>query len=125
MSVDLEEVIGGVAMREYRNALPYHQVEVRNLAKVLRDLTDLEFVSVAQGCILESARYVEARGNWEGLHAKASAVYHEAVRRHRGADHGPECRGDTLYSEAHREVARRNGLRVDVPTPCTCGQAAV
>lgn len=119
----LVDLIGPVAFREYEAAPESTKPQLRAWARQLRDLSDRDFASEAASAIHGSAVMNSYRGNAEHVHCKASAVYHEAIRRHVAAGHDRDCRGDNLYSRAFRSVWRSQGYDTAAyaPDACDCG----
>ncbi|MEV5279640.1 hypothetical protein ACFYMW_25240 [Streptomyces sp. NPDC006692] len=118
--LDLEQVLGPTAMREYRNAEDWDQAKIRQWAARLQSMPDSEFVSECASKVLDSALVMSFKGNWEGTHARASACWHEAARRHRAAGHDSFCHGDTLYSDGHNRAVVSQGHSPSPVSACTC-----
>lgn len=119
----IAEIIGPVAYREYENAGDVHRPALTDWILTLRDLDDEDFLGVAAAAIHGSALVNSFRGNWDHEHCKASAAYREAGRRHLAAGHDEDCRGDTIYDAAFRNVWRSQGYGHSAYPlkPCTCG----
>lgn len=120
---ELEKIIGRVALTEYKQASDRERDEIREWANKLQAMSDSDFVSDATSRILESARVSSWSGNWEGIHARASACYTEAKRRHKGKGHAEDCYGDNLYTMAFNRAYRSQGYTPGEPSPCICGRS--
>lgn len=119
---ELEEFLGPVAYREYSDAPEWDKVKIRKWAISVQGMSDAEFITESASRIHDSVLMERFRGNYEGIHARASACHYEARRRHRAAGHSPECRGSNLYAKGHDEVMRGQGYAPNEVSPCTCGK---
>ena len=116
----LTDLIGPVAVGEYNAATPADQVRLDAWIGKLRDLTDADLFRDTKYRIYESANCGRFQGNFEDVHCMASAVYHEAVRRHHAAGHREDCRGPMIYSRAYNAVMRDQGFATSPDGVCTC-----
>lgn len=119
-SVDLVDLIGAVAAREYDAARPSTRPALDAWIGKLRDLTDEELFEDTKYRIYESANCGRFRGNFEDVHCMATATYHEAKRRHHAAGHRKDCKGPTIYGRAHASVMREHGYKPSPSGTCTC-----
>lgn len=83
--------------------------------RALRDACERE--------ILDSARAISYRGNFEHLHFRCTACYDVARARHTAAGHGERC-GGSIYDQAHARIMREQGYTPSTPGRCDCGVAA-
>lgn len=118
---ELRSIIGAVAFDEYIDATERGKEEVRELAGQIQKMSNHEFVRTASSAILESARMSSFRGNFNGLHAQASACYMESERRFRENGHSQECTGDSLYDRAFRYARQSQGYTSRPGRVCDCG----
>lgn len=125
MDETLEVIIGPIAMREYTAAPEWDQPKIREWAAGLQTLSAEKPIAECASKILDSALVIRFKGNWEGTHARASACYHEASRRHHAAGHDPACTGGNLYTEGFNRALRSQGHATRLPYPCTCATVPV
>lgn len=121
---ELEDIIGRVAMEEYRAAPAIDQATIPVWAAALRNFTDMEFVEECSRRIDESIQ-ASSRGFSEaeqGIWCRSSACLTEARRRHEEAGHERKCGGDTLYVDAYNIVLDRRGAGKSPRYPCDCGR---
>jgi hypothetical protein len=116
----LIDLIGHGGAAEYKAAHPSTKADLDTWIAKLRDLTDEELFEDAEMRIYDSANMGRFRGNYEDIHCKATAVFHEARRRHRAAGHDERCAGPTIYSRAHAAVMREHGYEPFTEGTCTC-----
>jgi hypothetical protein len=116
----LKDVIGVVALDEYRTAPDHAKPKLDAWFATLRDLSDEDFLREARSAIYSSAQVASWRGNWDAEHCKASACYHESCRRLVLAGHERDCRGVSLYSRAHSELMREHGYQPTADGECEC-----
>jgi hypothetical protein len=118
---ELLKLIGPTGMREYTAATDGMKAEVRKFASTMAELDDIRFVDACARSILESARFNSWPGNWNGIHAIASACYTESKRRYGAAGHTEECRGDDLYQKGYARAYSSQGHTPPPPSSCDCG----
>lgn len=118
---ELLKLIGPHGLKEYTAATEPHKAEVIKFATAMWELDDIRFVDACARSILESARLNSMKGNWEGVHAIASACYTEAKRRQVAAGHDERCRGDNLYTKGFNRAYRSQGYTPSSPSACDCG----
>lgn len=117
----IADIVGPVAAQEFDNAKDTYKPGLLDWARKLRDLSDDEFHQECVSAIYDSALGSNFRGNWEHEHFKASACFHESERRHHEvAGHSKDCRGDTLYAKAHRQLMREHHYETHPPADCNC-----
>lgn len=119
---DWDTLVGPVAAGEFDNAADHYKPALIEWAQNLPALNDDEFLRTTRTAIYNSALANSFRGNWNHDHFKATVCYKEAERRHTTAGHNADCRGDTLYSQAHSRVMRDAGHQPSPTSPCTCGR---
>ncbi len=120
LPADVAAIVGPVAEREFANAADHYKPGLIDWARRLHLLPDEAFLDAAATAIYDSALVSSYRGNWEHDHFKATACYTEAKRRHVAGGHDEDCRGETLYSQAHARVMRASGHQPGEPGVCTC-----
>jgi hypothetical protein len=118
---ELLKLLGPTGLREYKNATENHQREAHGFITTMSALSDLEFVNACEGRILESARCNSWRGNWEGIHAMASACFTESKRRFEAAGHTEDCTGDSLYQKGYIRAYASQGHTPPERRACDCG----
>lgn len=120
----LESLVGPVARREFEGAPDYAKSELYEWCIKLRLLDDRNLYHVAKHSIYESALVNRFHFNFEHIHCRATACYHEAERRLKLEDHDEECRPSGIYGRAHHDTmidCHLDPIR-EVHT-CTCGAA--
>lgn len=118
---ELLKLIGPHGLKEYTAATEADKVEVVRFATTMSELSDIRFVDACERSILGSAQVNSRKGNWEGVHAIASACYTEAKRRHVAAGHAERCRGDNLYTKGFNRAYSSQGYTPSDPHGCDCG----
>lgn len=123
---ELEAFLGPTGTAEYRGAPEWDQPMIRKWIPELQGMSDEDFVAECASKILDSAMVGSKgfKGNWEGVHARATACYREAKRRHEGAGHAPSCSASTLYSQGMNRARKSQGHAPESLYPCTCGRMA-
>lgn len=119
----IADIVGPVAVREFNNAADHYKPGLLVWARDLPTLTDEQFLTECSHAIYDSALVGRFRGNWDHEHFKASACHSEAKRRHVAAGHASDCRGSTLYGQAHARAMREAGHKPPALTGCTCGRS--
>lgn len=120
---ELEAIVGPVAMREYTGAAEVTRERCRTFALSLPDLSDDMLRAVCEREILDSARAIEYRGNYEHLHFRCTACYDVARARWGAAGHGDRC-GGSVYDQAHARIMREQGYTPSTSGVCDCELSA-
>lgn len=115
---ELEGVIGRVALMEWRNAPTWDRGKIVTWAAGLHDLPDKDFRAECASRILDSAIMQGFKGNYEGIHARATACHTESERRHEAVRHNPACRAQSLYELGYNDALRSQGHAWEPSPPC-------
>lgn len=115
----VEELAGLVARREFDHAPTYAKAELWEWVQTLPALPDGALLGECRRWIHDDALVGRFRGNWEHIHFRCTAVFHESERRHREAGHCDHCSG-SIYSRAHAAVMRSHGYTPSSAATCTC-----
>lgn len=118
---ELLKLIGPRGLKEYTAATPENRPRVVKFATTMSELNDIQFVDACERSILESAQVNSVKGNWEDIHAIASACYTEAKRRYLAAGHDEKCQGDNLYQKGYIRAYRSQGHKPPERRACECG----
>lgn len=121
--VELEAVVGPVAMREYEGAPLWSREQCRAFALSLPAMSDDELRTTSEREILASATMMSRAGNYEHIHFRCTACYHVARTRWGAAGHGDRC-GGSVYDQAHARVMREQGYTPSTSGVCDCELSA-
>lgn len=121
VAAEIGALYGPVAANEAAVAAPEHAKGLAEFARLLPNLDDGTFVTLAARVIAASAASASS-GDAQHVHARAEMVHAEAVRRHVAAGHADTCGAVRLFAIAYATAVRDAGLdRFEPPTPlCAC-----
>lgn len=116
---ELTELIGTLALAEFQSAQDHEHAALLDFYRRLPQLSDAEYLDVAESAIYASSLANGFRGNWNGDHSKATACYHEAARRLVATGHDRYCAA-SLYARAHRNAMSGAGHTPGPRGECHC-----
>lgn len=119
------EIVGPVGVDEFDTAPDYAKAELTEWVRVLRDLSDDALGAESRHWIYESALVGGSRRNFNHIHCKATACYHESRRRQMAAGHEKYCHGPSIYNRAYAAVLRGEGHTPPAEGTCACDMSAV
>jgi hypothetical protein len=117
---DVEAIIGLVGVREFENAPEYAKTALADWIRRLQGLSDDDLAQESRHWIYESALVASSSRNFDHIHCKATACFHESRRRLMAAGHDRRCLGTSIYSRAHAEVMRNEGHTPSPAGVCEC-----
>lgn len=116
----LEEFLGPVGIREYRNAKEWDKPKIEKWCDELAAADTREFILMVSSAILDDALMGNMRDYNSGYGARTTAGFQEAKRRHMANGHDKRCRGATLYTKAHDNAMRSQGHTPRQHIDCSC-----
>ena len=121
---ELVDLIGTVGAGEFENSPDYAKPELTEWIRKLRDLSDKELFAESRHWVYEGALVQRFRTNFDHIHCKGTACFHESRRRLMLAGHDKGCAGPSIYSRAHATVMRDNNYTPSPEGTCACEEVA-